>query len=78
GPQIRKSSSRPDHETSMEEVDYNDVMISFDVPPQLSESSIEDETVRQYDDMPMVTMYEVIEEGSQKGKKKLADSKGYT
>ena len=70
---------QPDHETSME-VDSKDVMINFDVPPQFLESSIEDETVRQYDndDMPTVTTYEVIEEGSQKGKKKLADSEGYT
>ena len=56
-----------------------DIPISFEVPPQLSESSIEDDTP--VDDtviaMPTVTNYEVIKEGSQKGKEKLADSEGY-
>ena len=58
----------------------DDILISFEVPPQLLESSIEDDTLVQNDDiaMPMVTTYEVIKEGSQKGKEKLADSKGYT
>jgi hypothetical protein len=41
------------------EVDSNDVMISFDVPPQLSESSIEDETVRQYDNDDMQMAHNV-------------------
>ena len=58
----------------------DDILISFEVPPQLSESSIEDDSPAQNDDiaMPMVTTYEVIKEGSQKGKEKLADSEGYT
>jgi hypothetical protein len=58
----------------------DDILISFEVPPQLSESSIEDNSPAQNDDiaMPMVTTYEVIKEGSQKGKEKLADSEGYT
>lgn len=63
------------------EVDSHDhIMISFEIPQQLTESSIEDDTPRQYDDenMPTVTTYEMIEDGSQKGKEKLADSEGYT
>jgi hypothetical protein len=50
----------------------NDIHINFEVPRQLSESSIEDDTPVQNDDiaMPKVTTYEVIKEGSQKGKKK--------
>ena len=50
----------------------DDIHISFEVPRQLSESSIEDDTPVQNDDiaMPKVTTYEVIKEGSQKGKKK--------
>ena len=57
-----------------------DIPISFEVPPQLSESSIEDDTP--VDDtviaLPTVTNYEVIKGGSQKGKEKLADREGYT
>ena len=58
----------------------DDILTSPEVPPQLSESSIEDNSPAQNDDiaMPMVTTYEVIKEGSQKGKEKLADSEGYT
>ena len=63
------------------DMDSDHVMPSFDVPPQLMESSIEDDAPRQCDDnnmQPMVVTYKVIEEGTQKGKKKLADSEGYT
>ena len=56
--------------------------ISFEVPPQIMESSIEDDTPRLYDGenlpLPAVTTYEAIRDGSQKGKEKLADSEGYT
>ena len=58
----------------------DDIPISFQVPPQMSESSIEDDTP--VDDtviaMLTVTTYKIIKEGSQKGKEKLADSEGYT
>ena len=54
-------------------------MPSFDVPPQFMESSFEDDVLRQSDKndtQPQAVT--IIEEGTQKGKKKLADSKGYT
>ena len=53
---------------------------SFEVPREIMESSIEDDTPRQYDGetVPAVTTYEIIKDGSQKGKEKLADSDGYT
>ena len=60
-------------------VDSNDpIKISFEVPSQLEESSIEDDTPRQHDNdnTPTVATYEVIKDGSQKGKEKLADSEG--
>ena len=62
------------HDTDM------DTMPSFDVPPQFMESSFEDDVVRQSDNndtQPEVASYEIIEEGTQKGKK-LANSEGYT
>jgi hypothetical protein len=63
----------------MEEDSY-DSMPSFEVPEQLVESSIDDDTPRQCDraDVPTVITYQVIQDGSQKGKEKLADSQGYT
>ena len=50
------------------------------MPEQLEESSIADDTPMQYDgaSLPTVTTYQVIEDGSQKGKEKLVDSLGYT
>lgn len=62
------------------DTDDNISMPSFEVPQQLMESSIEDETPRLDDDanVPSVPTYQVIEDGSQKGKEKLADSEGYT
>ena len=64
---------------SMKE-DSNDSMPSFEVPEQFVESSIEDDTPRQCDPaiVPTVVTYQVIQDGSQKGKEKLADSQGYT
>ena len=56
-------------------------MPSFDVPPQFMESSFEDDVLRQSDNndtQPQAVTYEIIEEGTQKGKKKLADSEAYT
>jgi hypothetical protein len=63
----------------MEEDSY-DSMPSFEVPEQLVESSIDDDTPSQCDraDVPTVITYQVIQDGSQKGKEKLADSQGYT
>ena len=58
-----------------------DTMPSFDVPPQFMESSFEDDVLRQSDNndtQPQAVTYEIIEEGTQKGKKKLADSEAYT
>ena len=63
---------------TMEE-DLNDSLPSFDVPDQLVESSFEDDTPRQFDSVNIQTVidYQVIEDGLQKGKEKLADSHGY-
>ena len=60
--------------------DSIDSLSSFEVPEQLEESSIADDAPRQYDSasLPAVITYQVIEDGSQKGKEKLADSLGYT
>ena len=58
-----------------------DSLPGFDVPPQFMESSFEDDVVSQFDNndtQPEVVTYEIIEEGTQKGKNKLADSEGYT
>ena len=53
--------------------------ISFAVPPQILESSIEDDTLREYEGESTTTItYELIVDGSPKGKEKLADSEGYT
>ena len=62
------------------EEDLNDSLPRFDVPDQLVESSFEDDTPRQFDSVNIQTVidYQVIEDGSQKGKEKLADSHGYT
>ena len=56
-----------------------DSLPSFEVPEQLEESSIADDAQRQYDSvsLPAVITYQVIEDGSQKGKEKLADRLGY-
>lgn len=73
-------NNTPDQGAPME-VDSNDpIKISFEVPSQLEESSIEDDTPRQHDNdnTPTVATYERINDGSQKGKEKLADSEGYT
>ena len=52
---------------------------SFVVPSQNEESSIEDDTPEtdEFGENPAVTFH-LIEDGSQKGKEKLADSNGYT
>ena len=54
--------------------------VSFEAPRQIMESSIEDDVPRPYGDEngPAITRYEIIQDGSQKGKEKLADSEGYT
>ena len=61
------------------EEDLNDSLPGFDVPDQLVESSFEDDTPRQLDSVNIQTVidYQVIEDGLQKGKEKLADSHGY-
>ena len=58
----------------------SNVSMSFEVPRRITESSIEDDPPMQYDgeNGPAVTTYEIIKDGSQKGKEKLADSNGYT
>lgn len=72
-------SGEADRDTPMEEESSHNLP-SFEVPQQLMESSMEDDTPRLYDDanVPAVPTYQVIEDGSQKGKEKLADSEGYT
>jgi hypothetical protein len=54
--------------------------ISFEVPQQVFESSIEDDIPGHYEteNVPAITTYEIIKDGSQKGKEKLADSEGFT
>ena len=54
--------------------------ISFEVPPQILESSIEEDAPGEYvgENVPALTAYEIIMDGSQKGKEKLADSDGFT
>ena len=53
---------------------------NFEVPQQVIQSSLEDATPMERSDtsVPAVVTYEVIKDGLQKGKEKLADSEGYT
>ncbi|XP_071810737.1 uncharacterized protein [Apostichopus japonicus] len=51
----------------------------FDIPEIMQESSIEEHAPQQYDGSDSSeTTYQIITDGSQKGKEKLADSDGYT
>lgn len=72
-------SSRNSDEMDSESEDSTDLG-SFVVPTQIEESSIADNSPGAYEigEIPAVTTYEVIKDGSQKGKEKLADSNGYT
>lgn len=58
----------------------NDSLGSFEVPHRLEESSIENDVVTDIEEneIPTEVTYEIIADGSQKGKEILADSDGYT
>ena len=53
---------------------------SFKVPSQTEETSIslDHPEVFKSDEVPIATIYEIIQDGSQKGRNKLADSNGYS
>lgn len=58
----------------------NDSLGSFEVPHRLEESSIENDVVTDIEEneIPTEVTYEIIADGSQKGKEILADSNAYT